>query len=231
MSGYVRERKFIGPSVRADLCLDILNHYCLPDPRHPEGTIESIYFDDHGLTAYWEKMDGNCYKRKYRIRWYPGTGLLPGGQREAYLEIKNRVVNAREKQRALFAVERGLLEEADLSDPRLQSALYDNAFAAGLRIPGDLVPTVSIRYRRRRYVCPHTGSRVCFDTDLRTGRINGDVIPEIGPITSSLVVCEVKSAIHNEWEWAGSLFRAGLKLSSFSKYGEMVHAIINGGLS
>ncbi len=231
MNGYVQERKFIGPAVRADLCLDILNHYCLPDPRHPEGEIESIYYDDHRLSAYWEKMNGDTYKRKFRIRWYPGTGLVPGSRREAFLEVKSRVVNARDKQRFPFTAERGLLEEAGLHDPELQSVLHRNAAAAGLGIPGDLVPTVSIRYHRRRYVCPHTGSRVCFDADLRTGRINAEVIPDLGPISSGLVICEVKSTSPGEWEWAGSLSRAGLKLASFSKYGEMIHAIINGGLS
>lgn len=231
MKRYEQERKFIGPSNCTALCLDILDHYCLPDPRHPTGMIESIYFDDHRLTAYWEKMDGNSYKRKYRVRWYPGTGLLTDSRRQAFLEVKNRIVNAREKQRRMITVDRKLLEETELHDPRLRAVLYDSAARAGIRIPGDLVPTVSIRYRRRRYVCPQSGSRVCFDWSLHTERINGDVIPDTGPIRSSLVVCEVKSAGHSEWEWAGSLSRAGLKLCSFSKYGETIHAIINGGLS
>ncbi len=231
MSGYVQERKFVGPDGSAGLCREILDHYCHPDPLHPEGTIESIYYDDHRLTAYWEKMDGNCYKRKYRIRWYPGTGLLPGDRREAFLEVKSRIVNARDKQRFPFTAERRLLEEADLADPGLLSLLRDRAAEAGFRIPPDLVPTVSVRYHRRRYICPQSGSRVCFDVNLTTGRINGEVMPNLGPVSPRLVICEVKNRVHSDWEWAGSLSRAGLKLCSFSKYGELVHAIINGGLS
>jgi hypothetical protein len=231
MNKYVRERKFIGPANCADLCLDILNHYCLADPDYSEGFLESIYYDDHRLSAYWEKMDGNAYKCKYRVRWYPGTGLLAGGRRQAFLEVKNRIGAARDKQRFMITAERKLLEEAHLYDPALQSLLYAGAAGAGVIIPWDLVPTVSIRYHRRRYVCPHSGSRVCFDTELRTGRINSEVLPANGPITSGLVICEVKSGKNVEWEWAGSLSRAGLRLDSFSKYGELVHAIINGGLS
>lgn len=230
MTRYLQERKFIGPSVCADLCLDILNHYCLPDAQHPEGMIESIYYDDHRLDAYWEKMDGDSYKRKFRIRWYPGTGRLPGARMQAFLEMKNRVFNAREKKRIGFPADRQLLEEGNLNDPELRSVLYESAAGAGLRIPSDLVPTISIRYHRRRYICPHAGSRVCLDTGLHTGRINGDVIPNPGRISSSLVICEVKSGTRDEWVWAGSLSRAGLKLCSFSKYGELIHAILNGGL-
>ncbi len=231
MRGYTRERKFVGASVGFDLCLDILNHYCLPEPQHSVGIIESIYFDDHRFSAYWDKADGSGLKRKHRIRWYPGTGLLPDLRIQAFLEVKNRIGSARDKDRMAFAARRSLLETADLHDPSIQSLLYENAAAARINVPAELVPTVSIRYHRHRFVCPHSGSRICLDTNLHTGRINGDVLQDSGQITTDAVVCEIKSPTHIEWEWTGCLFRAGFKLRSFSKYGQFMHAILNGGFS
>lgn len=231
MGGYTRERKYVGPLTSFNRCLDLLQHHCVPDPSHPVGTIESIYFDDYRHAAYWEKADGCGLKRKHRIRWYPGTGHLADTDIRAFLEIKHRIGGVRDKERLVFAADRKLLEESGLHNPSIQSLLYDHASAAGIRLPGDLVPTVSIRYRRHRFLCPCTGSRIGLDTRMHAGRINGDLFHHDGPLTHAMAVCEIKAPPHIEWPGAGSLFQAGFRLSSFSKYGVFMHAILNGGLS
>ena len=34
------------------------------------------------------------------------------------------------------------------------------------------MPAAVVRYRRRRFICPFTLSRICLDSDIGLGRIN-----------------------------------------------------------
>ncbi|MEE3372031.1 MAG: polyphosphate polymerase domain-containing protein [Planctomycetota bacterium] len=53
--------------------------------------VSSMYFDTDGLQAYWQKMDGEALRKKYRLRFY--TAAFEGEQRiqTAFMEIKHRI--------------------------------------------------------------------------------------------------------------------------------------------
>ena len=63
------------------------------DPNGISATyrVSSMYFDTDELQAYWQKMDGEALRKKYRLRFY--TAALEGEQRiqTAFMEIKHRI--------------------------------------------------------------------------------------------------------------------------------------------
>jgi hypothetical protein len=62
--------------------------------------VSSQYFDTPDLSAYWEKVDGERVRRKYRLRYYSVEG--EGGAEQAkgaFMEIKHRINNTVYKER------------------------------------------------------------------------------------------------------------------------------------
>lgn len=225
--GLVCERKFTADVSMLQPALDILSLHCIPDPRHPEGEIESVYFDNPAFSSYWEKLNGDILKRKVRIRWYPGSSS-GSGTTKAFLEVKDRICAARDKQHLEFETDGDFLDDAPLEDEGWTLLLRERAEEAGVGLYDDLEPVVSIRYKRYRFVCPLTGSRISLDYDLRSPRGNGRLFPGCGAVSSPVIVCEAKSATHRSWSWTGTLARYGFKPESFSKYGLFMDRRFNG---
>ena len=44
------------------------------------------------------------------------------------------------------------------------------------------MPAAVVEYRRRRFICPFTLSRICLDTAIGLGRINERLLPRLGPV-------------------------------------------------
>ncbi|MGI6496515.1 MAG: VTC domain-containing protein [Kiritimatiellia bacterium] len=234
---FVRENKFVAPATMAAAAHDVLRHHCLPDPKYPEGWIESIYFDTPQLTAYWEKANGDNLKRKIRVRWYPPTDPAaaprpqpgaPGVPILAFFEVKDRLGAAREKLHAGFRMDGALLQYAPLTDTALLRVIRRQARAMDVAMAEMIVPTISIRYYRYRFVCPVTGTRISLDTRLVSDRCNPDLMPETEPRYCMQIVCEAKSPVYRNWSWSETLFRLGFRSHSFSKYGEFINQRIQG---
>ena len=226
----VRECKYVAERGDPLAAAAILEAWSAPDPGYPEGELESVYFDSPGLSSWREKADGDAFKRKVRVRWYRGSRPGPDGTIPAYFEVKDRICAARDKKRARFAWDAAFLESAPLEDPgfaRLLAAGAKAADAEDLALSA-LVPVVSIRYRRRRYVCPATGSRLSLDSRIRCPRANGAVLPFAGPLESGAVVVEAKSDEVRSWPFGPSLLRAGFAMRSFSKFGHFMEQLVNG---
>lgn len=230
--GLVRERKFVSPVVSAGEVSSILQAYCVPDGKYPEGELESIYFDDPMLSSYREKANGDALKRKVRIRWYRG-GAPWNAVRPAFLEVKDRIGAARDKARFEFRATAAELEGRPLSDCLYASMLREQAGRAGYAIPEALAPVVAIRYRRRRFVCHATSSRVSVDYGIVCTRANGDVFPAASgqPLPLRIVVCEAKSSVARAWPFGGALACLGFRMESFSKYGYFVERLLQGGFA
>lgn len=226
----VCERKFVSDRVRPEVAISVLNSYCRPDGQFPEGELESIYFDDANLTSYWEKINGDSLKRKVRIRWYHYTADKEGHCR-AFLEIKNRIGAARDKERYEFIGNYDFLSNADISDLRFVKLLEQITKDSGLPIPSGIVPSVAIRYHRNRFVCPLTHSRISVDYNLQCTRANKIFFPMPVKLTTPLVVCEAKSPTARHWNFEESISRIGFHLESFSKYGHFVTQQLQGGFA
>lgn len=224
----VCERKFTSDRITQDAAIGVLQAFCKHDGEYPEGDLESIYFDDPMLTSYWEKANGDSLKRKVRVRWYHDAKSASGTV-DAFLEIKNRIGAARDKVRYRFSAPANLLVSGDLASPELSGLVYSAATAAGFAINDGLVPLVSIRYNRYRFVCPQTESRISVDWNIRATRANSCIFPLASPVDCPVTVCEAKSDTFRTWPFCDDLVRIGFRQESFSKYGYLVGKLLQGG--
>ena len=224
----VRERKFVSDRADPVATAAALRAWAAPDPEFPEGELESVYFDTPALDAWRQKRDGDALKRKVRLRWYRGPAPA-SGRRDAWLEVKDRIGSARDKARHRAACDAAWLEGAPLSDPGWAALLARLADEAGFAIGDGLLPTVAIRYRRSRLVCPATGSRLSVDRAISCPRANGALLPFAGPLDCPCTVVEAKSADVWDWPFGETLARLGFRLEGFSKYGYFLERILQGG--
>jgi hypothetical protein len=83
---YRYERKFVFDADQSNEIDSILtSHPYLFSECFPTRDINNIYFDTESMHSYFDNIEGNSYRVKYRIRWY---GNLFGEVREPKLEIK-----------------------------------------------------------------------------------------------------------------------------------------------
>ena len=225
----VCERKFAADETRADAALAVLSLHCLPDPRYPRGWVESVYFDDPDLSSYREKINGDAFKRKVRIRFYRDSEGRREGPATAWLEIKDRLCAARTKLHAGIPSDLAALLCTPLDDPFWLRLLRAETDALGLPPPERLTPSLSIRYHRHRFVCPATGARIALDTALSSPAAHPGLFPCARPISSPAIVCEAKFPGAATWTWNEPLARLGFEAGSFSKYGLFVEARLNEG--
>lgn len=164
-----------------------------PDPFAGEDNsyhIRSLYFDDINETALREKIAGNDYRRKYRIRIY---NLLDDNIK---FEKKYKVGQYIGKKS--IRLDRGEYESiiagdyAFLLDRReeLAKELY-------LELRGSLLrPRVIVDYIREAYVSPFENCRITFDKDLKAGIMLKDIfdpnIPLMPMYENGIMVLEVK---------------------------------------
>jgi hypothetical protein len=223
----VRERKFVSDRADPLVAVALLRAWAAPDPQFPEGELESVYFDTPGFDAWRQKANGDAVKRKVRLRWYRGSA--PSGRRAVWLEVKDRIGSARDKIRHRAECDVDWIESAPLSDSGWAELLARLASDSGFPLGDGLLPTVAIRYRRSRLVCPATGSRLSVDRAISCPRANDALLPFAGPLDSPCTVVEAKSADVWDWPFGESLSRMGFRMESFSKYGYFLERILQGG--
>ena len=226
MPGLVNERKFVGESLLLPFVLSLLDARLQPDPLHRTGHVNSVYFDTPGLRAWAEKANGDNLKRKVRARWYGRPGDL-SATTPVFLELKHRIGSARDKTRVETAVPADLLVRAPLSDPAWPALFAAHAPLLGEPVGPDWSAVCRIEYDRVRYTDPESASRVSVDWNV-SAVPNAERFPWAAPVALDAVVCECKNGGGAPPRWAEALRNAGLRLRSFSKYGECMLRITNG---
>jgi len=220
------ESKFVGTADQEQFVIAWLRHVCLPDPLHPEAIVSSLYYDTPGLSSYHEKTGGDFIKTKCRLRWYDPDIAADPAIRTAFLEIKHKIGQGRRKSRVRVAVDRDWLDSAGLDDPGFRAILARDAHSLGERLPTGLVPAAVVKYRRRRFICPFTLSRICLDSDIGLGRINERLLARLGPVALGTIVLEVKDGGSAQIPWLARLHAAGIRQRSFSKYGACIASLL-----
>ncbi len=203
------EAKYILPAAAAAAARALLAGVCRPERPHAGSLVETVYFDDAALSSLEQKRASDYLKRKFRLRWYDGGGPV-------WLEIKRRIGSRREKARLPTGLDgaalgaRGLAGLAGLSFVAL-------AAAQGVAVPADLLPTLRLRYQRRRYVDPASGTRLALDTDiLAVERAEPWGARALRRLDVALV--EVKGGRRELPAALEVLARLGARRGSFSKY-------------
>lgn len=210
------EIKYLVPPHRTTPVAVALGALCRPDPNYPANWVLSLYYDNLRLDSLAEKVDSQFAKSKVRVRWYrhrdgrvdPGTATLERKQRLGSLRRKSRVPLDRSPE---------WLDAAPLHDPELPG--LPALFPAEERVPRTgLFPYLIVRYLRRRFVEPLTGSRVALDTAISVDRVNRRFLGYVHPLPLAATVVEVKNRTGELPANLRSLLRLGARRASFSKY-------------
>ena len=223
---FTNERKFVGDMADRGFVLGLLDAWLTGDRKYGKGHVNSVYFDTPGLRAWGEKANGDNLKRKVRARWY-GRAEELGKETTVFLELKHRVGGARDKKRVETKVSTDFLLRASLADPAWPALFAANAERLGEPVGPAWTPVCRIEYDRVRYDDFENGSRVAVDWNIEAVP-NGERFPWAGPVALDALVCEYKNRGGAPPRWSEALQNAGLRLRSFSKYGECMNYIVNG---
>lgn len=203
-----------------------------PDAYSPTGeyAVWSLYYDTPGLRAYWEKIDGERFRRKVRIRHYGDPHGIGDGD-DVWVEIKQRVDRTTQKRRLRlpYAEARRLCAgELPAEVPPASQAFAEEV--AGLASGLSLRPVAMVGYQREAYVGTDydPGVRITFDKrvrgrdrDLRFGEPTDANRFAVDP---SLAVMEIKVDVRAP-KWVSAMAAThGLRVTRLSKYCRVVDA-------
>lgn len=154
--------------------------------------IRSLYFDDINSTAYYEKIDGVLYRKKYRIRMYNNDSSF------IRLERKWKHNNMTSKDQLKISKENCinlLTNQFDNIDKELLNHNLMKEFITDIKVFG-LKPSVIVDYKRLAYTYPISEVRITFDEKIKSGLYNCNLF-NIDRITYDVidndeVVLEVK---------------------------------------
>lgn len=128
--------------------------------------IRSLYFDNENSDAYYEKMDGVEYRKKYRIRIYNFDDKF------IRLECKYKHNNMTSKDQILIDKELcikiidGKIDEIDLTKDNLL-----RQFALDYRL-NRLEPSIIVDYNRVAFTYHVSDVRITFDSQIKSGMYN-----------------------------------------------------------
>lgn len=154
--------------------------------------IRSLYFDDINSTAYYEKIDGVLYRKKYRIRIYNNDSSF------IRLERKWKHNNMTSKDQLKISKEiciNLLTNQFDNIDKELLNNSLMKEFITDIKVFG-LKPSVIVDYKRLAYTYHISEVRITFDERIKSGLYNCNLF-NINRITYDVidnneVVLEVK---------------------------------------
>lgn len=220
------ESKFVAGAEQESRVLAWLRHVCLPDPAHAEAKVFTLYYDTPGLDSWREKTEGDFIKTKCRLRWYDPELSRDPGTRASFLEVKRKIGQGRRKTRVRVEAPRDVLDTAGLDHPLFGEILARHAASLREWLPAGLQPAAVVEYRRRRFICPFTLSRVCLDSAIGLGRVNERLLPRLGPARAGVIVLEIKDGGRAAVPWLADLQAAGVRQRSFSKYGACISRLL-----
>lgn len=217
---YSFETKYSFQAGRGQAIESFLRAACLPDPRYPQGFVNSVYFDTPDLQLLANKVNSDYLKAKTRVRWYRDSRERPAADEQvAFLELKAKYGTWRSKDRKPIKIPTCWLSEGSESFREL-STLGPLFRSLGARTTKPLFPMIVIRYHRCRFIEPLTGSRIALDSAIRYSRVNELFFPPSPGRQLRLGVLEIKG---QNGRLPSSLY--GLRdlinrRESFSKYAE-----------
>ena len=226
----IEYKYFIHKRIRPHILNDLLQfmhfdrHENLPDHSYK---VASIYFEDHGLTSYHEKLEGQPYRKKVRVRFYPQSNLAGGNLEIKYKKLdqgfKSRITLSESVMKNLL---NGNIDERlkELEDPFLERIMVE------LKTNG-FKPFIKIDYNRVALQSKtDTSVRVTLDSDVRCTRFlrNQTVHTYISVVPRGMEILEIKSGRYFPYFLCYLIKKYSLKKSAISKY---AYAVQNLGLN
>ena len=180
----------------------------------PVSLVNSIYFDDAGLSAYRESVEGNGRRAKVRLRWY-GSENTDG---RFHFEVKRRSDIAVGKERLAIASQnplsrlpfRDILRELSGTLPEKHRAL----------LMSRPEPVLITEYKREYFQARHDTVRITLDYDVTWYDQSGKHRPgkKFGVRDPEMVIVEGKSPVGKEIQLPQLLFPLSPRVTRSSKY-------------
>ncbi len=219
------ELKYVLPLTQCEEIINDLKLQLLPDEHGGEEgyKIVSLYYDSPDLTCFWAKVEGIRFRRKVRLRIYPGDDISKVDK--GLVEIKQRVNRTVQKRRLVLPLEQaeqlcaGKFDASGLDNLDAQVAEEVTFLVDSLH----LQPTAITAYHRKAWMgeLENAGLRVTFDMHVSSRinelRVNADA-PNTLILAPDWAIMEVKA---NETvpDWLTSLLgRHRCQLRRVSKY-------------
>ena len=152
--------------------------------------IRSLYFDDENSTAYYEKMDGVEFRKKYRIRIYNYDDSF------IRLECKYKHNNMTMKKQVRIArKDCENIINGNLLNYKIPESGLLKEFLVDYRL-NHLKPSVIVDYIRTAYTYHVSDVRITFDEKIKSGLYNYDLFDKDYPLYSiiddDVLIMEVK---------------------------------------
>lgn len=191
--------------------------------------IWSRYYDTRDLRFYWEKIDGERFRRKLRIRHYGSPETLTD-ETPVWVEIKQRVNRVTQKRRVRLAYA-DALRLCDGQEPHAWDVVDQPVIEEMLVLTGQLQlrPVTVIGYVREAYLGrdEEGGLRVTIDSRVRGRdrdldlRLDGEHRFIVQP---HLSVVEIKVNERVPYWLTELVARNNLSITRISKYCQSVQA-------
>ena len=151
--------------------------------------IRSLYFDTPYSSAYYEKLDGVLYRKKYRIRIYNHNNSFIRLEKK----LKHNNMTSKNQTRITKELCQNIIEGKSFEFKSNDKLL--NEFLLEIKTKG-LKPSIIVDYYRMAFTYPVSDVRVTFDYNIKSGRYNYDIFDENivsePVIENNLLVLEVK---------------------------------------
>lgn len=164
-----------------------------PDSHAEDGEyrITSLYFDDAYRSAYNDKMNGDCTRKKYRIRAYnfsPDIIKLECKGKDGEYGLKKNARLTYEQYKSAAKGDLSFCRLPEFEDTTAEDMIISNALVG-------LKPWVLVDYVREPYVNREGNVRLTFDKKLQVGVNTLDMFAEnaeFSPVMDGQVILEVK---------------------------------------
>jgi VTC domain len=218
IASLLHEIKYVLPAGAADSVGGWLGAVVRPEHAHPPAWVVSVYFDTPALSLLYEKVNSDYYKTKVRVRWYRAPG---GGASAAFVEMKRRIGNRREKRRVPLGIGGDTLAGWPLDDPRWLLQLAP--LRAEAPLPAGLAPVLRLQYFRTRFVDAGASARLAVDQRITVAAVS----PHLRALPAVLpdAVFEWKGPSVDLPAYLAPVTRFGARRRSFSKYLACVRAV------
>ena len=176
--------------------------------------VNSIYFDDHSLSAYRENLDGVGQRAKVRLRWYDQKDR----EGRFHFEVKRRTDLTTGKDRL------AINSRVPLSSLTFQDILRELSAILPVRQREALMrrpdPILISEYRREYFQEYHSPVRITLDFDITYYDQSGRRRPakKFGVRTPEWVIIEGKAPVGEESRLRRLLFPLQPQVTRSSKY-------------
>jgi len=201
-----------------------LRTYLRPDKHIAKGRVRydvhSVYFDTRNFRYYYEKIDGEEVRKKFRIRYYGHRDI--NTNEDFWFEIKEKFGPIIKKTRYLhkgqYILNNLNIDFKENSDAEKIAHLFNK---------NDLAPVVRVSYKREALVAIYErDTRVTFDSEITGAMVinkrSGESGRDVALISPFLYLLEIKTTDAIPRWLSHIVEKYNLEQTSYSKYAKAI---------